>query len=153
MALSAIIALYICIGLVATVGSIAITRKRFSSKSEQIFYGLLLVPIACMYLAFTDYFNQADAWRHQLWAVAVFVLLGVLGGRWSILLILGYFLHGLWDFVHELRAHTGLDLGTIKWTEIPLAYGSFCAAYDWGVAVYFFSRRLEWNAAWRAKAS
>jgi hypothetical protein len=30
-------------------------------------------------------------------------------------------------------------------TEIPLAYGMFCAAYDWVMAGYFFTRRAAWS--------
>jgi hypothetical protein len=36
-------------------------------------------------------------------------------------------------------------------TELPLAYGAFCAAFDWCVAGYFYTRRREWNAAWKAR--
>ena len=49
MALSVIIALYICIGLMSAAGSVAISKKVFSAKAEQIFFGLFLVPIAGFY--------------------------------------------------------------------------------------------------------
>jgi hypothetical protein len=52
MALSVIILLYICIGLMSAAGSVAISRKVFSAKAEQIFFGLVLVAIASFYLAF-----------------------------------------------------------------------------------------------------
>ena len=45
-------------------------------------------------------------------------------------------------------AHSALT----RLTELPLAYGAFCAAYDWCVAAYFYTRRREWNAAWKALA-
>ncbi|HEY7027188.1 MAG TPA: hypothetical protein VH438_06255 [Gemmatimonadales bacterium] len=30
-------------------------------------------------------------------------------------------------------------------TPIPLAYGVFCAAYDWGIAGYIYVRRQQWR--------
>jgi hypothetical protein len=146
MALSVIILLYICIGLMSAAGSVAISRKVFSAKAEQIFFGLFLVAIASFYLAFTAYFGDEVAWRLEASAVAAFAVLGVLGTRVSVLLILGYVLHGLWDLLHELHAHAGLDFD--KSAEIPLAYGAFCAAYDWCMAAYFYTRRNHWRGAW-----
>jgi hypothetical protein len=150
MALSVIILLYICIGLMSAAGSVAISRKVFSAKAEQIFFGLFLVAIASFYLAFTAYFGDEAAWRLDASAVAAFAVLGVLGTRVSVLLILGYVLHGLWDLLHEVHAHAGLDFD--KSAEIPLAYGAFCATYDWCLAAYFYMRRRQWTAAWEAQA-
>ena len=147
MALSVIIALYITIGLMSAAGSVAIAKKIFSAKAEQIFFGLFLAPIAGFYLAFTAHFGNEGAWRLEAGAVAVFAVLGVLGSRMAVVLILGYVLHGLWDLLHELHAHAGLDFGTSTGTEIPLAYGAFCATYDWCMAAYFYTRRRQWGAA------
>jgi hypothetical protein len=50
--------------------------------------------------------------------------------------------------VHELQMHggrSGFEPGQL--TSIPLAYGFFCAAFDLSMAVYFYRRRAEWNAA------
>jgi hypothetical protein len=152
MAFSAIIALYISIGLISAVGSVALSKKMFSAKAEQMFFGLFLVPIAGFYLAFTAYFGNQGAWRLEAGAVAVFAVLGILGGRVSVVLMLGYALHGLWDLLHELHAHAGVVLGTSTGTEIPLAYGAFCATYDWCMAAYFYTRRCQWNAAWGVQA-
>jgi len=55
--------------------------------------------------------------------------------------------------VHELQAHGGPSLfepGQLR--AIPLAYGLFCAAFDFSMAAYFFRRRAEWLAAWNAGA-
>ena len=150
MALSVIIALYIWIGLMAAVGSVTLSKKVFSAKAEQIFFGLFLIPIASFYLAFTAYFGNAGAWRLEASAVAVFAVLGVWGSRVPVVLILGYILHGLWDLLHELHTHAGVDFGISTGTEIPFAYGVFCATYDWYMAVYFYTRRGQWRAAWGA---
>jgi hypothetical protein len=90
MALSVIIVLYVCIGLMSAAGSVSISRKVFSAKAEQIFFGLFLVAIASFYLAFTAYFGNEGAWRLETGAVAAFAVLGVLGTRVSVLLIIGY---------------------------------------------------------------
>ncbi len=149
MALAVIMVLYITVGLLAAAGSIAISRKIFSAKAEQIFFGLFLIAIAGFYLAFAAYFGNQTAGRVETSAVAVFAVLGLLGIRLPFVLILGYVLHGFWDLLHELQTHAGVSFGTITGTEIPLGYGVFCAAYDWCMAVYFYTRRAQWNAAWR----
>jgi hypothetical protein len=80
--------------------------------------------------------------------VAAFTVLGLLGMRFAAPLIVGYALHGAWDLLHELHAHLGTDtFGGRTPTEIPLAYGAFCATFDWIVAVYFYLRRDQWRAA------
>ena len=153
MALSVIIILYVGIGLMSAAGSIAISRKLLSAKAEQIFFGLLLAPIAGFYLAFTAHFGNEEAWRLEASAVIVFAVLSILGIRIPVVLMFGYVLHGLWDLLHELRVHAGIEIvGTSTITEIPLAYGAFCAAYDWCMAVYFYTRRGQWSAGWAARA-
>lgn len=148
MALSVIIVLYISVGFLAAAGSIFISQKMFSAKAEQIFFALFLVAIAAFYLAFTAYFGDQESWRLETGAVIVFALFGILGLRLPVSLIIGYCLHGVWDVVHEIHAHGGVSpFGVHKLTGIPLAYGAFCAAYDWCMAGYFYTRRREWNAA------
>jgi hypothetical protein len=149
MALSVIIVLYICIGLLAAAGSIFISQKLFLAKAEQIFFALFLIAIAAFYLAFTAYFGDQAAWRLGTAAVIVFAVFGILGLRLPVVLIIGYSLHGIWDVVHEIHAHGGVSpFGLHELTELPLAYGAFCAAYDWCMAAYFYTRRHEWSAGW-----
>lgn len=153
MALSVIMILYLGIGVMSAAGSVAISTKLFSPKAEQIFFGVLLVPIAALYLAFTAYFGADDAWRLEAVAVILFAVLGILGIRVPVVLLLGYALHGVWDLLHELHLHAGVEVGgTRTFSEIPLAYGVFCATYDWCMAVYFYTRRDQWSAAWKAPA-
>ena len=151
MALSIIIVLYVSVGVLAAMGSIFISQKLFSAKAEQIFFALFLVAIAAFYLAFTAYFANQKAWRLETGAVIVFTLFGILGVRLPVVLILGYCLHGIWDVLHEVHAFGGVSpLGAHEMTAIPLAYGVFCAAFDWCVAGYFYTRRRAWNGAWKA---
>ena len=121
-----IVGLYITIGVMSAAGSVYISKSIFSTKGEQIFFGLFLVPIAGFYLAFTAYFGDKDAWQLEATAVAVFTVLGIVGVRVSFALIVGYLLHGLWDGVHEFNAHAGGSLlGPRQTTSVPLAYGFF----------------------------
>ena len=153
MALSVIIVLYVFIGFLAAAGSIFISQKLFSAKVEQIFFALFLVAIAAFYLAFTAYFGDQGAWRLETGAVIVFALFGILGIRLPVVLIIGYCLHGIWDVLHEVHAYGGGGpFSDHELTKVPLAYGAFCAAFDWCVAGYFYNRRHEWKAAWKADA-
>lgn len=146
MALAAILSLYVVIGALAAIGSVTISRSRFSPRVEHVFYAVLLVPIAAMYLAFVSYFGDHAALRPEARAVAMFAILGLLGLRFPALLVLGYALHGGWDLAHEIWVHLGAGAGGARsLTDIPLAYGAFCAAYDWCMAGYFFTRRAAWR--------
>jgi hypothetical protein len=99
-----------------------------------------------MYLAFVGYFGDYSTLRTEAWAVAVFAVLGLLGLRLPALLVLGYALHGGWDLAHEIWVHLGVGGGGARpLTDIPLAYGVFCTAYDWCMAGYFFTRRAAWS--------
>ena len=153
MALSVIIVLYSGIGLLAAAGSIFISQKLFSAKGQQIFFALFFIAIAGFYLLFAAYFGDQGAWRLEIGAVIVFTMFGILGLRLPFALIIGYSLHGIWDVVHDIAAHAGASpFGAHDMTQLPLAYGAFCAAFDWCVAGYFYTRRSEWNAAWKARA-
>ena len=145
MALAVILCWYLVIGLLAAVGSVTISRARFSPRREHIFFALVLVLIAVMYLAFVAYFRDYSTLRAEVYAVVVFAALGLLGLRFPTLLVLGYALHGGWDLAHEIGVHLGAGAaGARPLTDIPLAYGVFCAAYDLGMAGYFFRRRAAW---------
>jgi hypothetical protein len=145
-----IVILYAVIGLMAATGAITIARRILTPKAEQIFYAMFLIMVASFYLAFTAYFGMATAWRLETAAVVAYAALGLLGARLPFALIAGFSLHGLWDFLHELQAHgaySAFEPGQM--TAIPLAYGVFCAVFDFYVAAYCYTRRGEWIAAWK----
>ena len=149
LGLVVIIILYAVIGLMAAAGTILSVRKFLGARAEQIFYAVFLLLIASFYLAFTAYFGMATAWRLETALVGVFLAIGLLGIRFPVALILGYSLHGLWDLLHELQAHgvhAAFDPGQL--TMIPLAYGVFCAAFDFTMGAYFYTQRGKWSAAW-----
>ncbi len=147
MALLLIFLLYVTIGALAAGGAIALTSKRFAPRIEQVTYGLVLTPIAAIYIAFLAHLAPAASWRAELLPVAGFAALGLLGTRFATFLMLGYLGHGAWDLLHEVRMLQG-GLGML--TAIPLAYGVFCAVFDWTMAGYFWTRRHVWSTAWKA---
>jgi len=137
-----ILILYASIGLMAASGLILVVRKILSPKAEQIFYAMFLIMIAAFYLAFTAYFGVVTAWRLETIAVVAFVVVALLGARLPFFLIIGYSLHGIWDLLHEIQLHgaySAFEPG--RMTAIPLAYGVFCAVFDFYVAAYFLMRR------------
>ena len=146
-----IVILYATIGFLAAAGAIFIARKILAPKAEQIFYAMFLIMIAAFYLAFAAYFGAATAWRLETAVVLAFAAIGLVGVRLPWALIIGYPLHGLWDALHELQAHGAyFAFEPGQMTPIPLAYGVFCAVFDFAVAGYFYTRRAEWAAAWKA---
>jgi hypothetical protein len=151
LGLGVIMVLYATVGVMAAAGAVFITQKILRPKGEQIFYGLFLVLIAAFYLAFAAYFESASAWRVETAAVVAFAVIGLIGVRLPIALVIGYPVHGLWDLVHELSAHgTRVGFEPEKLTAVPLAYGVFCAAFDVCIAVYAWMRRAEWAAGWES---
>ena len=137
---------YAVIGLLATAGSVAVSQRFFPGRSEQIFYGALLVPIASFYLACVAWFANVSLWRIELIAVIAFSVLGIAGTRYAAVLILGYALHGIWDALHEMAGHSGFSpFGSGELTAIPLAYGVFCAVFDIAIAAYFVRRKQFWK--------
>ncbi len=146
-----IVILYAVIGLMAAAGTIFIAQKIFAPRQEQFFYAIFLIMIAAFYLAFAAYFEAAAAWRLETAVVVAFAAIALPGARLPLALIVGYSLHGLWDLVHELQAHGAYSVFEPgRLTPIPLTYGVFCAAFDFCMAAYFYGRRGQWIAAWKA---
>ena len=153
MAFAIIMILYVGIGTLSAVGSMYLTHRFVPARFESSVYGLFLIPIATFYLAFTSYFGDATAWSLEMAALIGFTILGGLGTRLPVVLAVGYALHGVWDLLHESHAHVGSDIFEGRqFTQIPLAYGAFCATYDWAMVMYFLYRRGQWIAAWASRA-
>ena len=135
----------------AAVGAIFIVPKILGFKAEQIFYAMFLIMIAAFYLVFASYFGAVAAWRLEVAVVIAFAAVALAGVRLPLILIIGYSLHGVWDLIHELQAHGVYSVfqpGQL--TPVPLAYGFFCAAFDFSMAVYFYVQRDKWATARKA---
>jgi hypothetical protein len=121
LGLIVIVVLYIAIGGMSAAGSVYLSKLLFTAKQEQIFFGLFLIPIAGFYLAFAAHFGNTDAWPVEASAVAVFSVLGLVGVRVPLALIVGYLLHGVWDGIHEFNAFAGGSLlDPRQTTSVPL---------------------------------
>lgn len=142
MALTIIMVWYLGIGVLTAVGVIAVGRQWLTRPAERVFLGLLLIPVAAVYLAFVGYFHAPEALRLVAGQVVVIGLLGVVGTRLPLVAAAGWALHGGWDLWHEVVSHGagGVPPGM---TPIPLAYGIFCAAVDWVIAGYLLRGRGE----------
>src|SRR5262245_44971320 len=106
MGLSIVTVLYAGIGLLAAAGSIFISQNYFRQEDNRSF----LLISRCdrgIYLVFTAYFGDQGAWRLETGAVILFAVFGILGLRLPVALIVGYSLHGVWDTLHEIHAHSG----------------------------------------------
>ena len=151
MTLAIIMVWYVSIGALAAAGTMYLSHKFVPARHEATLYGLFLIPIAGFYLACTAYFGDAAAWRLETAAVLAFAVMGCLGTRVPVVLIAGYALHGGWDLLHEVQAHLQVNaFGGREATRIPLAYGAFCAMFDWAMVLYFVYRRPHWAAAWKS---
>lgn len=142
MALTIIMVWFLGIGVLTAAGVIALARRWLTPRSEAAFLGLLLLPVAGVYLAFATYFHAPEAIRLVAGQVVVIGLLGLVGMRMPVVAAAGWVLHGGWDLWHEVASHGAGGLP--PWmTPIPLAYGVFCAAVDWVIAGYLLRGRGE----------
>ena len=140
MALTIIMVWYLGIGVFTGLGVITVGRRWLTPPAERLYLGLLLLPVAGVYLAFASHFHAPEAFRLVMGQVVVIGLLGVLGMRLPLVAATGWALHGGWDLWHEV-ATLGAG-GVPPWmTPIPLAYGLFCAAVDWVIAEYLLRGR------------
>jgi hypothetical protein len=141
-----IVVFYSIFGVTIGLGSIYLSKLFSDLRMEQVFFGVLFVLIAAFYLAFTMYFGNTEAWSSEMIAVILFAALGLIGIRYTPVLIIVYVLHGFWDGIHEFNMHFNEEAWNL--TSLPLAYGFLCIAYDFFIAGYFYTRRKEWRAAW-----
>jgi hypothetical protein len=135
--------LYLVVGLLGAIGSIAVFRRIFQGRWEQIFWAAFLLVIAAFYLSFAAYFEaSAHAWQTELVGVAIFLICAVGGLLSRSAIAIGYVMHGLWDLSHCLA---GASLAGLSMTEIPLGYGIFCSTYDFTVAGYLMLSDSAWQ--------
>jgi len=93
---------------------------------------MLLIFIAAPYIGFA----LMDGRQREIWieiiAIIVFATLAILG-LWMqpIWLVIGLFLHGIWDVIHHPH---GIQTQLTSW------YPPFCMVYDWLVAGYVLAR-------------
>lgn len=115
------------IGLVSSLITILIFTflKRIDKNT---IYGLILMGIGFLYIGYTwTEINTAVMSLVQALFFMVLAYLGIKRSYWF--LVVGYLLHGLWDFVYPLVANPDL---------LPPDYDYFCFTYDFIVGLYLF---------------
>jgi hypothetical protein len=90
------------------------------------FYPTVLVVVAHYYVLFATIGGSSDALLVELIGMAAFVLVAVLGFKWSSWLVAaGLAAHGVFDVVHP---HVVQNPGVPDW------WPAFCATFDVGIA-------------------
>ncbi|TMI78135.1 MAG: hypothetical protein E6H10_17705 [Bacteroidetes bacterium] len=115
------------IGLITTIVIIALVEiLKFLEK--RLIGALTLVGIAFIYIGFS--WNDILSLTYAILGAAVFFVLSYFGYKNNfILIILGLFLHGIWDILFPYFSSTA-----------PEGYGIFCLTIDFLLAMYFYIR-------------
>ncbi|PZD71005.1 hypothetical protein C1752_08447 [Acaryochloris thomasi RCC1774] len=90
---------------------------------------LILVAVSAVYFGTAISENKREIVVLETLVTLVFIALALLG-RWysPLILALGYFLHGLWDYLH----HSWQVGATVR----SVWYPPFCMGYDWLIAIF-----------------
>ena len=95
---------------------------------DRAFYPTVTIVIALLYALFAVMGESTDALVRESLAGAVFVVLAVIGFRWSLWVAVAALAgHGTFDFIHA---------GLISNPGVPQWWPEFCGAYDVTAAVY-----------------
>lgn len=93
---------------------------------KKIIYGLTLAAIGFLYVGFT-WTKPSMAFLASAQAM-LFLMISYYGISKSLyILVIGYFLHGLWDISYSLWQDASL---------IPPSYDLFCLSFDFTIGVY-----------------
>ena len=104
--------------------------KRFDKNT---IYGLILMGIGFLYIGYT-WTDITTAIVSGIQAL-FFMSLAYLGIKKSYrYLVLGFFLHGVWDLLYPMFANPAL---------LPPDYDYFCLSYDFIVAIYLLILNYE----------
>jgi hypothetical protein len=145
LGLALIIFIYANIAAFTAAGTIYLSQKLFEPGKERYFYAFFLFIIAIFYLSFILYYGDDMALQNELYAIVLFAVLACMGAFSTKILIVGYVLHAVWDFVHEFQQSLDSVLSNADLISIPLGYGVFCLVFDLAMAVYFYTRRRVWS--------
>jgi hypothetical protein len=109
-------------------GALAIGFALFLNNAQKLdFFALLLTFIAGVYLGFALLDSRPRYLVIEIVAILIFAVFSLLG-LWvaPIFLGIGYFAHGIWDFLHHSKIQTRIA----DW------WPPFCVATDWIIAGY-----------------
>ena len=107
----------------------------FKRIDKKYIYGLALTGIGFLYVGFT--WSDTKALIMNIIQAIFFLLLAYYGLKKNLYyLIVGYFLHGVWDLIYDLFANANL---------LPPHYDLFCMTYDFIIGFYLliYKNRLS----------
>lgn len=114
--------------LAGLLGALLTTVVFLFFRDKKLLFSIVLAAIGFLYIGF----NWSDSTLLTVSVVqaVVFLLLAYYGYQGSaLLLVAGYFLHGLFDLGFHFLADTRL---------MPPEYDMICLGYDWAIAAYLF---------------
>lgn len=99
---------------------LAVGARLTRSDEERSFFPTLLIVIAAYYVLFA--FMSGEAIVEEILAAAVFTLAAIVGGaRWPLLVGIGIFMHGVFDFARP---------SFISNSGVPTWWPAFCGSVD-----------------------
>lgn len=136
----------IIIGVVIAVpGTILPARRYLKPRHEKIFYSMLLIPIALIYIGFAYYYDNLEVMHAEVIGLGLFVIIAFVGQLISSKMIwIGYLAHAMWDIAHEIFFINLESL--IPLTQTPTGYAVFCLVVDVIIACYVFQRCAVWDS-------
>ena len=118
-------ALLIGLLLASTVGFFA---TGVGLDRDRAFYPVVMIVIASLYALFAVMGESTDALVRESLAGAAFVVLAVIGFKWSLWVVVAALAgHGIFDFTHA---------AVISNPGVPQWWPEFCLAYDVTAAAY-----------------
>ena len=95
---------------------------------DRAFYPVVTIVVASYYVLFAVMGASTPALVHELLAAVVFLVLAVIGFRYSLwIVVLALAAHGVFDFIHA---------GLIFNPGVPKWWPDFCLSYDVTAAAY-----------------
>lgn len=113
--------------------AVAITGKVTRFDQDRSFYPTILVVIAAYYVLFAAMSGESIV--EEILVAAAFSVAAIVGAlKWPVLVGVGIFLHGVFDFLHpSLISNSG----------VPAWWPAFCAAIDIPLGAWVI--RLAWR--------
>ncbi|MFA6096069.1 MAG: DUF6010 family protein [Candidatus Paceibacterota bacterium] len=116
---------------------ITIIIASFFSKPKEIeFFAVVLMGIAAVYFGYAFLSGGAKEIIIEVTNITLFFIL-ILAGLWinPLVLVIGYFWHGIWDAIHRRESQ-------IVKTKVPEWYIYFCMIYDWIIGAFILIRLI-----------
>ena len=113
-----------------------ITASFFPKPKEIEFFAVVLMGIATVYFGYAFSSGGPKEIIIEVTNIALFLVL-TLAGLWisPLILVIGYFGHGVWDAIHRK------EFPIVK-TKVSEWYIYFCMVYDWVIGAFILIRLI-----------